>query len=221
MLKLHAVRISPCCRIVWLYCLQNNLPLEINDVDIFGGEHNTNEFRELSPHGEIPLLVDGEVKIYGACAILFYLGEKYTKFNRFGESNAEKAMVNSLLSWTSLELHSTAGHRVVYPHFMEQYHLEDDATESLIEKGTIDLTRHLEMLENLYLSKTKYLTGGFPTIADYYVATVLVQLEWINFGLELWPKISAWLSILKGMQQWKEVHEKHSGFVAELQKHDV
>lgn len=67
--------------------------------------------------------------------------------------------MNSLLSWTSLELHSTVGHRVVYPHFMEQYHLEDDATESLIEKGTMDLTRHLEMLEHLYLSKTKYLTG--------------------------------------------------------------
>lgn len=79
-------------------------------------------------------------------------------------------------------------------------------------------------LSSVFLLTDRELTiilGGFPTIADYYVATVLVQLEWINFGLELWPKISAWLSILKGMQQWKEVHEKHCGFVAELQKHDV
>ena len=56
-------------------------------------------------------------------------------------------------------LHKYAGHRIVYPHFMESYQLKENATESLIEKGTYELTRELEMIENYSLAKSKYLTG--------------------------------------------------------------
>ena len=37
-MKLYLVKISPCCRIVWLYCLQNKIPIEIHDVDVFSGK---------------------------------------------------------------------------------------------------------------------------------------------------------------------------------------
>ena len=36
-MKLYLVKISPSCRTVWLYCLQNNIPIEIHDVDVFSG----------------------------------------------------------------------------------------------------------------------------------------------------------------------------------------
>ena len=42
---------------------------------------------------------------------------------------------------------------------MESYQLKENATESLIEKGTYELTRELEMIENYSLAKSKYLTG--------------------------------------------------------------
>lgn len=63
---------------------------------VFEGEHKTEEFVKLNPHSEVPVLVDGELKIYGACPILLYLGEKYTSFNRFGETQKEKQMVIQL-----------------------------------------------------------------------------------------------------------------------------
>ena len=42
---------------------------------------------------------------------------------------------------------------------MESYQLKENATESLIEKGTYELTRELEMIETYSLAKSKYLTG--------------------------------------------------------------
>ena len=58
------------------------------------GEHKTPEFQKISPHGEVPVLVDGDVTVYGAVPILLYLGEKYTDFNRFGDTVKEKIKVS-------------------------------------------------------------------------------------------------------------------------------
>ena len=61
-------------------------------------------------------------------------------------------------------------------------------------------------------------TGTTPTIADYYVTTLLLQLEWLNFEFQLWPKLLKWMNTFKELELWKKVHEKHDGFVKELKK---
>ena len=60
--------------------------------------------------------------------------------------------------------------------------------------------------------------GSTLTVADFYVATVILQLEWISFDFSLWPKTVKWLSTFKELELWKKVHEKHDGFVGELKK---
>ena len=65
---------------------------------LFIGEHKTPEFQKISPHGEVPVLVDGDVTVYGAVPILLYLGEKYTDFNRFGDTLKEKIKVSLAFS---------------------------------------------------------------------------------------------------------------------------
>ena len=57
------------------------------------GEHKTEEFQTMSPFSELPLLIDGEIKVYGPCPILLYLAEKCTKFQDFGEDNKQQMMV--------------------------------------------------------------------------------------------------------------------------------
>ena len=37
-MKLYVVKVSPCCRAVWLYCLRNKLPVDIVEVDLFAGD---------------------------------------------------------------------------------------------------------------------------------------------------------------------------------------
>ena len=222
-LKLHVVRISPACRIVWWYCLRNNLPLQLIDIDVFSGQHDTKEFRQLNPNGETPVLVDGDVVIYEAVPILLYLGEKYTQFACFGADPGVSWKVKSLLSWVSTKLHTTVGYRVVYPNFIESYQPGEEATETFIDKGTIQLTRELEFLENGLLggSEGKYLCGDDVTLADYFAATVLVQLDWVGFEFGLWRRVCGWLDALRTCEHWKTVHEKHDGFVMKLKSsHD-
>lgn len=74
----------------------------------------------------------------------------------------------------------------------------------------------LERLETRYLQRTPYLCGQRITIADMFVATVLVQLEWTTFNFKLWPKVASWLQRVKRVDFWEKVHEEHVGFVKEL-----
>ena len=45
-----------------------------------------------------------------------------------------------------------------------------------------------------------------------------MQLEWISFDFSLWPKITQWLDVLKRMQEWTDIHEKHRELVEALTK---
>ena len=124
----------------------------------------------------------------------------------------------SFITWASSELHRVVGYRIVYPQFFEKYHLPDNANDALIDKGTHELTKHLETLENHLLAESAYLCGKDITVADLYVATVLVQLDWTEFDMMLWPRLCHWLQCMKCSEHWSTVHEKHNGFVKELHK---
>ncbi len=124
----------------------------------------------------------------------------------------------SFMSWASSELHRVVGYRIVYPQFFEKYHLPNDANDALIDKGTHELTKLLETLENHLLASSDFLCGKDMTVADLYVATILVQLEWTEFDMSLWPRVCHWLASVKSTEHWDTVHEKHCGFVKELHK---
>lgn len=110
------------------------------------------------------------------------------------------------------------GYRIIYPQFFEKYHLPNEANDALVEKGTEELTKVLETLEHHALATSKFLCGEKLTIADLYIGTILVQLEWIDFDLKLWPRVIGWLQSVKKSNFWDVVHEKHNGFVRELKK---
>ena len=107
----------------------------------------------------------------------------------------------------------------VYPQFLEQYRLPTEtANQALIDSGIRFLTRHLEALEKGYLAKGKYLTGERLTVADYFVATVLIQTEWVGFNFKMWPKVAAWLRLVRSQDNWALVHAAHRIFVQELER---
>ena len=101
---------------------------------------------------------------------------------------------------------------------MERYRLSsEDANEALIESGIKQLTRHLETLEKGYLAKRRFLTGDRLTVADTYVATVLIQAEWVGFKFTMWPKVDSWLKAIKCQDYWADVHVSHKKFLEELE----
>lgn len=64
---------------------------------------------------------------------------------------------------------------------------------------------------------TKFLCGDKLTVADLYVASILLQLEWMeSVDMKLWPKLNRWLKDIQKQEHWETVHAKHREFVDAL-----
>lgn len=109
------------------------------------------------------------------------------------------------------------GYSYAYPSSLDKYRLPDEsANEILIDQGMCQLAKHLERLEKNYLTSKDYLTGDSHTVADMYVATVLVTAEWTGLDLRLWPKVAEWLQREKQEPYWTQVHKAHDHLVKEV-----
>lgn len=221
-LKLYLVRISPCCRIVWLYVLQHKIPCEITDVNVFHGEHREPKFIAMNPHEEVPILADGKTTIFGGLPILRYLAQRYTDFAGWGKAPQDRHKVQSVLDWASSKLLNALGYKYVYPQLLERFHLPNDAaTEELVERGLAQTSELLEVIENFYLQDHPFLCGSELTVADSYVATIMCQAELVELDFILWPRLCAWMVKVKGQEHWVEVHSAHADFLQKVKKVNV
>lgn len=222
-LKLHLVRVSPCCRVVWMYLLQNEIPFELVDVDVFGriSDSNSNYVLEDEDHRRLPVLEDAEQRFSGGVPCLRYLESKYTKKRKgWADDPQIKAKINTVLDWAASELHSVIGYNLVYPQFFDASRLPGGAepTEAVITNATRKVVDELESIEKKYFSHgSAFLCGDQLSVADLYVATILVQLEWVEaVDMKLWPKINRWLKEVRKQEHWNTVHVKHREFVEAL-----
>lgn len=112
-----------------------------------------------------------------------------------------------------------AGFSYIYPQFLEKYALPNDrANEALVESGLKQLSRHLEMLEKKYLDKSQFLIGNRITVADSYIASVLLQTQWAGMKFSMWPKVEKWLKRVSNQVHWDIVHSSHNMYVKELER---
>ncbi|KAF6025118.1 GSTT1 [Bugula neritina] len=131
---LYMVKISPTCRVVWLYLLQNGIEHETIDITCIDDIQKLSHMDKLSGHTDVPILTDGSVVVFEAPAILEYLGKHYTNYAGFGKTVTTQSKCSSMLSWTNSEVHRIAGYMFAYPQFLDKYRLDSDsANENLIE----------------------------------------------------------------------------------------
>ncbi|ESO82235.1 hypothetical protein LOTGIDRAFT_170146 [Lottia gigantea] len=215
--ELYLIRISPACRAVWIYLLQNRIPHVLKDVNFGIDSENLPDVFLQQPHHEVPLLVDGDVVIFEGPAILNYLAEHYTQHAGFGPNLQTRALTQSVISWANSELHRVIGHEYIYPQFLEKYAIPSERlNNAMVEYGLKHVSQKLEIIENRYLKKNKFLTGKTITMADIYAATIVLQLQWTGTTSRMWPNIIQWLARVQREDFWETVHTAHRDYVEEL-----
>ena len=60
-------------------------------VNMRAGEHRSSQFLAINPAGKLPALVDGDLVLTESAAIVWYLAEKYRKFQTSGLTAEVKA----------------------------------------------------------------------------------------------------------------------------------
>ena len=156
MLKVHFAPNSRAGRIIWIL-EELNLPYEVNRMDFHPKDLKSDEHRSRHPLGRIPVLDDGDVRIYESGAIVEYILERHKNGNLKPEVSSEK--YPEYLQW----FHYCEG--MVMPPIntiIVQTLLlpEDRRDENVLSQAKRLLSKSLEPV-NQSLAEREYLIGDF------------------------------------------------------------
>lgn len=155
-------------------------------------------FRSINPNTLVPVLVDGQFKLWETDAIA-------CKLSRIAQSDFFCEGVNLVelmrwLSWSAYHFMPACG-TFYFEHIVRPNFTSDPADMEALEKATKDFHRYAPVLEGVLMDRT-WLIDSRLTYADFRVAAVLPFAEKAHLPLEPYPHIRAWHNRLMEIESW-------------------
>ncbi|MGK7946784.1 MAG: glutathione S-transferase family protein [Microcystaceae cyanobacterium] len=188
MIKLYGHELSGNSYKVRLFLELLQLDYEWVRVDLMKGEHKSPEYLALNPFGQVPLLIDGNLKLADAQAILVYLAKQYGGEQWFPSDAVSLAEV---VRWLS----TTAGEVRQGPENARLYHLFG-ATSINIERA-YEKSEHILSQLDQYFSDHTWLAQEHPTIADLAVFPYIALARDGKIDLNSYPNVLKWIERVK------------------------
>ena len=188
MLKLFGHEISGNVYKIRLLLALLEIEYQFVQIDLLKGEHKSPEYLMLNPFGQVPLLIDQEITIPDAQAILVYIARKYGN-EQWLPLEAEE--LSQIMRWLS----TTAGEIRQGVESARLFYLFGSKTVD-IEVATQKSAFILDRI-NLHLANREWLELGHPTIADIAAFPYIALAGDGKISLEPYPHIVAWIERIK------------------------
>lgn len=178
-------------------------------VDFFGGETRTPEYRaDINNLGEVPVMIDGDVKLTQSGVIQDYVSEKSGKFG--GKDNAERREILRWVLWDNHKLSSMAG----MTRFLMNFLPADKQPKEVIAFNQGRLAAAYDLL-NSHLEGRDWIVGDGITNADLSCCGYLYYPEPYGFDRSAYTNIDAWLTRLSQTPGWKAPYDLMPGSPAD------
>jgi len=167
-------------------------------VDLRAGAHKQPEYLAINRFGQVPALLDGDLKLCQSGAILLYLADKSGKMG--GKTAEEKARVREWLFWEFDRLASNIYRpRAIKRGFMKA----DDNVHQMYVNQAGDA---LKVLDGA-LAKSDFLVGSEATIADVAVYGDVAYAEEGAIDLAPYPNVKAWMGRIEKLPGFKKYED--------------
>jgi glutathione S-transferase len=214
-MKLYYHPISTTCRPIMLFAAEQGIPLELQVVDLFTGEHTKAPYGAVNPNHLVPVLEDGEFRLTESSAIMKYLADK-TGSPLYPKDLQQRARVNERMDWINTQLARDFCFGVVFAQiFPHHKRRSEEAHDATIQWGKEHAQVWLKVLDDHILGPgNNYLCGDALTIADYFGAAFLTVGEVVGCDFAGYPNVQRWLARMKALKSWKQVNATLDGAAA-------
>jgi glutathione S-transferase len=218
-MKLYYHPASTTSRAVLLFVAEQKLPLELQVVDLFTGEHYQPPFEAVNPNHLVPVLEDGGFRLTESSAILKYLADKIDS-PLYPKDLQARARVNERMDWVNTQLCRDLAYGTVYPQIFPFHKRPSEEAQSVqLKWGCERAQGWLKVLDQSLLGASNpYLCGAQITIADYFASAFVSLAEAIGSDLSGYPNVCAWLGRMKALPNWGAVNQAIDGYVATLDR---
>jgi maleylacetoacetate isomerase len=165
------------------------LPYDYVGVNLRGGEQGKNAYRELSPAGIVPVLVDGDVTLTQSLAIIDYLDHRHPAPRLLPEDPVQRAHVLEIAQTIACEIHPIDNIRVLKYLTGKLGVSEED--KSTWYKHWVD--EGLSAVEQLLARspESAFCVGDAPTLADCCLVPQVANAMRIRCDLSRFPRVLA------------------------------
>ncbi|KAI3933279.1 hypothetical protein MKW92_037100 [Papaver armeniacum] len=223
-LKIYCFRMSQPSRAILIFCKVNGINFEEITVDLTKGEHKLPEYKEINPFGQVPSIVDGDLKLFESHAILTYIACAFP-----GVADhcyvAKRAKIHSVLDWHHSNLRRGAAPFCLHTALGPLLGIPT-SPEAAAEAEKI-LTSSLSQIESVWLNENgNFLLGNKePSIADLSLVCEIMQFE-ILYEKDRIRVLSPFKKVLKWIEDtriatsphFEEVHKVLLAAKSELHK---
>ncbi|XP_024964586.1 glutathione S-transferase F11-like [Cynara cardunculus var. scolymus] len=198
---------AACPQRVLACLLEFGVDFELINVDLDSNEHKQPEFLQKQPFGQVPVIEDGDFRLFESRAIMRYYARKYADRNPklYGTTLDEKALVDQ---WLEVEAH----------HFNDMVYtivLQKLVIPKMGGKPDLALVQNcekkLEKVFDIYeqqLSKNRYLAGDCFTLADLsHLPGIRYLINEAELGHMVKEKknVNSWWCDISNRVAWKKV----------------
>ena len=216
-MKLYYHPASTVSRPVVMFIAEHKLPVEMQVVDLFSGEHMQPPYGAVNPSRLVPVLEDGDFRLTEHSAILKYLADRVDS-PAYPKGLQERARVNEMMDWINTQLCRDLAYGCVYTQIFPTHKRPSDESQRVTVAWGQERAKHwMAVLDQQLLGADKpYLCGAQITIADYYGASFVHLAEVVGSDLSAYPNVKAWLGRMKQRPSWDKVYAAINGFAKQL-----
>ena len=193
MIKLYGHEMSGNSYKVRLLLELLNIEYEWVKVDLMKGEHKSTKYLTLNPFGQVPLLIDGDIQLADAQAILVYLGRQYGGDKWLPSGASPLAQVSRWLSIAAGEVRQGPENARLY-HLFGVTNINIDRTHQKAKYILNQLEKHLSM--------RKWLEFERPTIADIAIFPYVALANDGKIDLKPYPNLLNWIERIKKLPNY-------------------
>ncbi|PZX15246.1 glutathione S-transferase [Palleronia aestuarii] len=169
-------------------------------VDFFNGETRTEAWRdEVNGMGEVPVMVDGDLRLTQSGVIQDYVAERS---GRFRGAPGEWREVLRWMFWDNHKLSSQAG----MTRFLMNFLPEEKRPAEVIDFMQGRLRSTYQVLDT-HLEGRDVIVGRDVTLADLSCCGYLFYEEPFGFDRAEWPAIDRWLGNIQSLDGWKHPYD--------------
>ncbi len=167
-------------------------------VDLRAGAHKQPEYLAINRFGQVPALVDGDLKLCQSGAILLYLADKYGKMG--GKTAEDKARVREWIFWEFDRLAANIYRpRAIKRGFMKA----EDSVYTMYCNMAGDALKVLDAA----LASSPFLVGSDVTMADVAVYGDVAYAEEAAIDISSFANIKAWMGRMEKLPGFKKYED--------------
>ena len=201
-MKLYMHPVSTACRPIRLFLAENKIACDEELVDLMKGAHHQEPYASINPNRMVPMLVDGDLKLWETMAIMQYIAGK--KPNAAWPNDPRtRADITRWQSWCLAHWNRDVWSPVLFERLVKRFLNLGAPDQAIIAKGVAAYEKETKMLD-AHLTKQKYLVGDALTIADFAVASPLFYAKEAELPLAPYSHIRGWFERVSALPCWRE-----------------